>query len=273
MSRYFSFAVAALIGASAQAAIACTPAHQFKTVSPGKLTVATMMIPPFLISENGSIKGVDGDLISKIAEMECLTIVPTVVDTRAVMQYVVSGQADVAVGNWFRTAARLKSMDMSDPVYLDSLAIYSKDGVNEIADLVKSKKVVGTVQGYNWVGDLQKLFGSNIKLYPSPVALAQDLEAGRIDAGLDSYSSGVYAQQQGGFKGFKIVHAQPDERVRASIEAAQIAFAVAKGNSEITQALNEDIAKLRADKTIAGALEKYGLSADDSEVGAPRAIE
>ncbi|MGM3216501.1 substrate-binding periplasmic protein [Pseudomonas sp. PhalM4] len=273
MNYKFSCLVAALLGFSAQAAIACTPAHQFKTITPGKLTVATMMIPPFLIPEENTLKGVDGDLITKIAEMECLTVTPIVVDTRAVMQYVVSGQADVAVGNWFRTAARLKSMDMTDPVYLDSLAIYSKLGTASIGALLESKKTVGTVQGYNWVGDLQKMFGTKIKLYPSPVALVQDLEAGRIEAGLDSYSSGVYAQQQGGLKEFKVVHAEADKRVRASVEPAQIAFALAKDNTQLKQALDESIAALRSDKIIAGTLEKYGLSPQDSQVGPPRAIE
>lgn len=273
MNRQLKLAIATIIGITAQAANACTPAHEFKTVTPGKLTVATMMIPPFLIPENGGLKGVDGDLITKIAEMECLTITPIVVDTRAVMQYVVSGQADVAIGNWFRTATRLKSMDMTDPVYLDSLAIYTKEGTGSVAALLESGKMVGTVQGYNWVGDLQKLLGSKVKLYPSPVALVQDLEAGRIDAGLDSLSSGLYAQQQGGLKGFKIVRAEPDQRVRASIEAAQSGFALAKGNDEVTKALNDDIAKLRETKVISDVLQAYGLSAGDSNVGAPRAIE
>ncbi|EMR47961.1 substrate-binding periplasmic protein [Pseudomonas putida] len=162
---------------------------------------------------------------------------------------------------------------MTNPVYLDSLAIYSKEGTTSLGTLVESGKVVGTVQDYNWVSDLQKLFGSKIKLYPSPVALAQYLEAGRIEAGLDSLSGGLYAQQQGGLKGFKVVRAEPDQRVRALIEAAQIAFALAKGNDEVTKAINEDIAKLRETKAIDGALQAYGLSAEDSNVGAPRAIE
>lgn len=273
MFRQFSFAIAAIIGVSSQAAIACTPAHQLKTITSGKLTVATMMIPPFLIPDNNTLKGVDGDLITKIAEMECLTVTPIVVDTRAVMQYVVSGQADVAVGNWFRTASRLKSMDMTNPVYLDSLAIFTKEGTTSLNTLLESGKVVGTVQGYNWVSDLQKMFGAKIKLYPSPVSLVQDLEAGRIEAGLDSYSGGVYAQQQGGLKSFKIVHAESDKRVKASIEAAQIAFTLAKGNEELQKALNEDIATLKKNGTIGKILETYGLSAQDSEVGVPRAIE
>ncbi len=266
-------AFATLFVVSAQAAMACTPANEFKTITPGKLTVATMIIPPFLIPDGKNLKGVDGDIIHKIAEMECLQIEPVVVDTRAVMQYVVSNQADVAVGNWFRTAVRLKSMDMTDPVYLDSLAIFSKEGTKSLDETLKSGKMVGTVQGYNWVSDLQKLFGSKIKLYPSPVALAQDLEAGRVEVGFDSYSGGVYAQQQGGLKGFQIKHAEPDERVKASIKAAQIAFAIAKGNTALETALNKDIATLRTSDAIAKTLKNYGLSAKDSEVGEPRAIE
>lgn len=273
MLRQIAFAAAITIGVCAQAAHACTPAHEFKTITPGKLTVATMMIPPFLIPENGGLKGVDGDLITKIAEMECLTITPIVVDTRAVMQYVISGRADVAVGNWFRTAARLQAMEMTDPVYLDSLAIYTKEGTSSLGALVDSGRIVGTVQGYNWVSDLKNLFGAKIKLYPNPVALALDLQSGRIDAGLDSLSGGLYAQKQGNFEGFKVVRAEPDPRVRASIEAAQIAFALAKGNEAATKAINEDIEKLREGRVVDAALQAYGLSAGDSKVGAPRAIE
>ena len=273
MKMKISCLVVALLGLSAEAAIACTPAHQFKTVTPGKLTVVTMMIPPFSIPEQGTLKGVDGDIISKIAEMECLTVEPVVVDARAVMQYVVTGRADVAIGNWYRTALRMKSVDMSEPVYLDSMAIYSKQGTSSVNALRDSGKVIGTIQGYNYVSDLQKVLGSNVKLYPSPVALVQDLEAGRIEAGIESYSSGVYAQQQNSLQGFKIVHVEPDKQVRASVEPAQIAFALAKGNTALKQALDESIIKLRNDKTIAKTLDGYGLSAQDSEVGSPRAIE
>lgn len=251
----------------------CTPAHKFDTVSPGKLTVVTMVIPPFSIPDSNKIQGVDGEIISRIAEMECLTLAPITADTRAVMQYVLTGQADVAVGNWFRTAARAKAMGMSAPVYLDSLGIFTKDGTQSLAELLSKGAKVGTVQGYNWVADLQKMFGGQLKLYPSPVALSQDLEAGRIDAGLDSFSGGIYAQQQGGLKGYKIVHAVPDERIRASIEPAQIAFTFAKGNEALGTALNEDISALQKNGGIAKALTNYGLSAKDAEVGAPRVIE
>ncbi|MFV3308275.1 substrate-binding periplasmic protein [Pseudomonas sp. NY15181] len=262
-----------LASGSVLAAEACKPAHKFETVSPGTLTVVTMVIPPFSLPEGGKINGVDGEIITRIAEMECLTLNPIVADTRAVMQYVVTGQADVAVGNWFRTATRAKAMGMTNPVYLDSLAIYTKDGTRSLGELLDKGVRVGTVQGYNWVSDAQKMFGASAKLYPSPVALAQDLEAGRIDAGLDSYSGGVYAQQQGSLKGLKIVHATPDERVKASIEPAQIAFTFAKGNDVLGNALNDDIKALQEKGEIVKALTNFGLSAKDAEVGAPRLIE
>lgn len=275
MRKITSYMACAWIAASGStfAAEACKPAHDLKTLVPGKLTVVTMVIPPFSIPEGDGIKGVDGNIISRIAEMECLKVNPIFVDTRAVMQYVLIDKADIAVGNWFRTAARGKVMNMSDPVYIDSLGVYSKEGVQDLNQLAKENKVVGSVQGYNWTADLQKLFGGNLKLYPNPVALSQDLTSGRVDVGLDSYSSGIYAQQQGALTGYRIVHAQPTPSVKASIEPAQIAFMYKKGNDQLGQAINTDLKAMRDKGEIGEALKSYGLSAQDSEVGTPREIE
>lgn len=275
MRKISSYVVCACIAASGStfAADACKPAHDLKTLVPGQLTVVTMVIPPFSIPEGKGIKGVDGQIISRIAEMECLKLKPIFVDTRAVMQYVLIDKADVAVGNWFRTAARGKVMDMSEPVYIDSLGVYSKTGVKDLVQLSREDKIVGSVQGYNWTADLQKLFGNNLKLYPNPVALAQDLTSGRVDVGLDSYSSGIYAQQQGALGGYKIVHAAPTESVKASIEPAQIAFMYKKGNDQLGQAINANLKVMRDNGEVGAALEAYGLSAQDSDVGTPREIE
>ncbi|WP_245643716.1 substrate-binding periplasmic protein [Paraburkholderia oxyphila] len=249
----------------------CKPAHQFKTVTPGVLTISTAEFPPFDIPGNdGALGGVEGDILKKIADKECLKINAQPVGFSSAIQYVLTGKADVSAGQWYRTADRAKVVGLTAPLYLDQLAIYSKEGYTKLGDL--SGKQVGTVQGYNWTADLQALYKDNLKLYPTPVALAQDLQAGRVDAGLDSVATGRYAQNKGGYAGMKILVGAPDPRVRASVNPAQIGFVFAKGNEALGAALDADIAQMQKNGEVAQILKSYGMDPKGADVGPARLI-
>lgn len=251
---------------------ACKPMHEFTTVSPGKLTVAIYEYPPFTaIATDGTISGVDSEIAKKFAAENCLTVVPAVVDPAATVQYVLSGKADVATGDWYRTAERAKVMGLSYPTYLDQMGIYSKSGLSTVESLIGKK--VGTIAGFLWVAELQKLLGSNLALYPNPVALAQDLATGRIDAGVDSYGTGAYAQKKGGYPGIQIKVAQPDQRVQSSIEAAQANIIYSKANTAFGAALDDTIQRLHNNGGLADVLKAQGLDPSGAEVGAPRLVK
>ncbi|WP_163220331.1 substrate-binding periplasmic protein, partial [Citrobacter freundii] len=80
---------------------------------------------------------------------------------------------------FYRTAAREKVVTLSNPVYLDQLAVASIEGYDTL-DQLKGKKV-GTVEGYAWVTQMEnELEGSTT--YPSSLNLAQDIQSKRIDA-------------------------------------------------------------------------------------------
>lgn len=250
----------------------CTPAHQFKTVEEGKLTVAIYEYPPFSsVAADGQIGGVDSDIAKVIAKENCLEVVPVSVDPAATIQYVISGKADIAVGDWYRTEERSKVLGLSHPTYLDQMGIYSKDGVSKIEDLIGKK--VGTVSGFLWVTELQALLGDNLQLYPNPVALAQDLAAGRVEIGVDSFGTGAYAQKNGGYPGIQIKVAEPDDRVQASIQAAQAALPYSKDNPEFGAALDAGIQKLHASGELAEILKANGLDPSGSDVGEPRLVK
>ena len=210
VTRRNAFALACLLAPGGMAlAQTCTPTHKIdQLVTPGKLTVAIYEYPPYSVTSGGEIGGVDGEMLKYIAKAACLTLTPVVVDPAATIQYVISGKADIAGGDWYRTAERAKVLGLSAPTYLDQMGIYSKDGASTVAAMMG--KQVGTVSGFLWVTDLQKLLGTNLHLYPNPVALAQDLQAGRIQIGVDSYGTGAYAQKKGGYPGIIIKVAEPD---------------------------------------------------------------
>ena len=261
-----------ILSAQIASAQECTPKHQFATVSPGTLTVAvTTLVPYSFVDDSGSMKGIDGDIAAEFAKRECLKVNAIAVDPAAAIQYVLSGQADVTTGDWYRTAERAKVMSLSAPLYTDQMAIYSKEGFKNVSDL--EGKQVGTVQGYLWVTDLKTMLGDSLKLYPNSVNMLQDLSSGRIGVAVDGYGTGVVATQKGALGDVKVNVAAPDDRVRASKEAAQAALPYSFNAKELGVALDAAIAEMHADGTIVNILKSYGLDGTAADTGAPRLIE
>jgi polar amino acid transport system substrate-binding protein len=244
----------------------CTPAHEgVTTIREGDLTVASYDLPPFLKVEGAKLTGIDGEILTEIAKMECLTIKPMPVDPAAVIPTVQSKRADVAAGDWYRTKDRAEVVTLSDPVYLDQMALISKEGVSAIPDLKGMK--VGTVSGSLWVDDMKAYLGGGLVLYSSFPNMYQDLASGRIDVGVDGMGSGVHSAA----KGLKVVPVEPFEEVGASLQAGQTNFPT-KNNEALAKAINDDVAKLREDGTLADILKSNGLDPSAAEVGEPRLL-
>lgn len=262
---------AALSGVSAHAS-ECKPAHTFETIKPGVLLVAAYEFAPYSYTgANKTLTGVDAEIVKLIAQKECLKVEPLMMDPSATIQYVVTKRADVAIGDWYRTADRAKIMGLSSPMYLDQMALISKAGLTKVEE-IKGKKV-GTVQGSLWVKNLQEVAGANLKIYPNSVAMAQDVSAGRIEVGTDSYAVGLTAQSKGGYPGMLIKVLEPDERIRATINAGQATLPHDKANTGLRDALNANMDELRRSGKIAEILVKFGLDASAADVGEPRLIE
>jgi polar amino acid transport system substrate-binding protein len=262
----------ALLSAQVASAQDCAPKHKLTTIQLGALTVAVTTYAPYsYVDEAGVMKGIDGDIAAEIAKRECLQVKPVAVDPAAAIQYVLSGQADISTGDWYRTAERAKVMNLSAPLYTDQMGIYSKEGFEKVSDL--EGKRVGTVQGYLWVADLKALLGSSLKLYPNSVNLQQDLSAGRLDVAIDGYSTGVVAKQKGALKDIKVMIAAPDPRVKATKEAAQGGFPYSLKGKELGAALDADIEDMHKDGTIVRILEAYGLNGSAANTGTPRLVQ
>src|SRR4051812_3078853 len=225
MNKSCNLAAAALllpilsVAASAQD---CKPAHTFNTIAAGELTVAAYNLLPFISVKDNSFSGVDADIINDIAKKECLSVKVVALDPAAMIQSVISGQTDIAVGDWYRTAARAEVLNLSAPIYVDQMGIVSKEGFTK-ASQADGKKV-GTVQGYLWTADVQAAFGANATVYPNTVAMAQDLEASRIDVGFESYVVVKEAQKADAYKGMTVAVIEPDPRIAASQQPGQSNF-------------------------------------------------
>jgi len=258
-----------LVSGIGSAAADCTPSREFKTLKPGVLTISAQTYRPYSIVESdGTVSGIDGELLKEIARRECLKIEAVIVDAAAALNYVQTGKADVTVGDWYRTKARSEVMNMTDPLYLDQMGIVSKDGASKLSDL--EGKVVGTLQSNLWVPDLKKLYGAKLRLYPVVANVQQDLKNGRIDAYVESYSIASIAAQSGEIDGFKAAVAEPDERVVSSTLPGQGAFPLNKENPTLLEVMNANIAELHKNGFIEKLLVKYGLDASAAKTGEPR---
>lgn len=237
----------------------------FETVTPGQITVGVPTFPPFSGLEDGEIIGPDGAILARIAEHYDLELVADPYEFSALIPAVQQGRLDVAIGSIFRTHERDEVVDFTDPLYIEPGSFISLDGAQTVDDLVGRR--VGTIQGYNWVGDINDLLGGDLVLYPSSVELKQDLEAGRLDVAIDSYGTALEMYEGTDYE----VHVMtPDERVEAATNPGQVGFVVSEDNPELTEAFNEVIAALHEEDAIAPILEEWGLDPAAAEVGEPR---
>ncbi len=270
-TKVFGAAMALLLGTGAALAQDCTPAHQFPTITAGTLTVGTYELLPFISTKDGGLSGVDAEITKEIAKMECLEIQTVALDPAALIQAVVAGQIDMTVGDWYRTAARAEVVSLSAPLYADQMGIISKEGFTKAAE-AEGKKV-GTVQGYLWSDDVKEVFGDDATLYPNTVGMAQDLAAGRLEVGFESYTVVKEAQKSGAYAGYEVKVIEADDRIPATTEPGQSTFPHTKGNDAMTKALDEDIASLRKSGRLAEILVAAGLDASAAEPGEPRLIK
>lgn len=260
-------AVVAGLGAGSASAQDCKPKYAFDTVAAGKLTVALTNTAPYSLEKDGAIAGIDGDLVKRFAKENCLDITYEIFTYPGAVSAVQTRRADIALGGFYRTAAREKVVALSTPVYLDQLSVASKEGYDTIDALVGKK--VGTVEGYLWVQDMETLFDGS-QTYPSSLNLAQDLHAGRLDAALDGFGAAVI-QNEG--KDYKVRVLKQDPRINATMNPSQTSFLLDKSNDAFVKAVDASIDGYRKDGAIAEALKTYGLDTSAADVGESRVIQ
>jgi polar amino acid transport system substrate-binding protein len=249
------------VAGPSEAAASCQPAHPgVQTLSQGTLSVLVFVSPPYTIENGSTYTGVDGDIVKKLAEMECLKLEEHSVAPAALIASMQSKRADLAIGGIDYTAQRAQVLNTSVPMYQDGMALLSKSSLSgNLADL-KGKKV-GVIQGYLWNGDLQKLLGSNnVKVYQSSASLMADLKNGRADVGVFTSAEAAYRAKQ--TPGLKATEAQPNDQVIGSKTRNSVVLLITKGADNLTQALDADIKTLVSNGSIASVLTSNGMSAD-----------
>lgn len=236
----------------------CKPAHaNVQTLSSGTLSVLVFVSPPYTIQNGSSYGGVDGDIVKKLAGMECLKLKEDSVAPAALIASMQSKRADVAIGGIDYTAQRAQVLNTSVPMYQDGMALLSKSALSGNLDDLKGKSV-GVIQGYLWNGDLQKLLGaSSVKVYQDSAGLMTDLKNGRLDVGVFTSAEAGYRAKQ--TPGLTVTEAKPNDQVIGSQTRNNVVLLITKGADDLTNALDADIKTLVSNGFIASVLKSNGM--------------
>lgn len=232
----------------------CKPKHDVETITPGVLSVAAYVYPPFSDVKGNQLGGAEGEIITRVAAMECLKIKVVPGAAAAMIPSITAGRADTTIGSWYRTEERAKIVRLSAPVIVDQLTLISKSGVDSVPALKGQK--VGSILGFLWNDDLKKLLGGDVKLYDTAQAMYADLAAGRIEVVVDTYPSAQSVLKTTPIDGLKFEVPPADPAVRSTQTPGQTNFPVSKTNAALGEAFDANIEELRE----SGDLEKIVVS-------------
>ena len=248
-----------------QAEASCTPAQQVTTINKGVLTVALTNTPPYSFQAGNKLDGIDSEIINDLARADCLSVEFAPYTYATAIPAVKAGRADVAIGGFYRTAARASQVTLSDPAYLDEMTTISKTEISTVDGLTGKK--VGTVEGYLWVAALQAVKGIQVRLYPDSESLALDLKAGRIDVAIDGYGAAI-TDAKG--TDYKLAVLKDDPRIPATGKPSQTAILIDPSETVLATSINSLLNQLRSSGGLVSILGQFGLPASAANVGDPR---
>ena len=242
---------AASSGATSEAA-----ATEVTTVEPGKLIMTTnAAFPPYeMTTDDGDYEGIDVEIAGAIADKLGLELVIDNKDFDAALLAVQGGEAaDMVMAGVTVTDERKAVMDFTDS-YASGVQVVIVPEDSDIASIDDMQgKMIGVQRGTT--GDLYCSdtvenggFGAeNVTPYPDGLTAVQALMNGQVDCVvIDNAPAQEFVTANPGLKILETEYANED-----------YAIGVAKGNTQLLDALNTAIAELKADGTIQSILDKY----------------
>jgi len=235
------------------------------TIEPGKLKVAVESYMPYTAVHGGKIVGLDGEIITRVADKLGLEVQPELTDFNGMLGGVQSRRVDVTVGGVAWSAEREKAGLFTDPPYYSppAMGVQSGKQYSTVDDLQGLR--LGTVTGYVWVKSIKAVPGAKLGAYPNANGVFDDLGSGRLDVGfLDPLL--IIAQQK----------ARPDQKIQTEYltppDDAQVkqhpdyeffrpymtSFYIPKQEPKLEKAISKEIDAMYASGEMKQLIEKYG---------------
>jgi ABC-type amino acid transport substrate-binding protein len=204
--------------------------------------------PPFEQGKAGEYTGFDIELMEAIGEKIGRT--PEFTDTsfETIFRDVAQGKFDAAISAATITAEREESVAFSDPYYLSEQAILVEEGseITGLADL--GGKTVGAQQGTTGLElGKEKANASELRPYPEGPDAVNALKSGTIEAVIIDAPVAQNAVEESG--GVEIAEKVPTEE--------EYGIAVAQGEGELLDEINQGLKELEEDGTYKKIYEKW----------------
>ena len=204
--------------------------------------------PPFEQGKPGNYTGFDIELIEAIGEK--IGRKPEVQDTsfETIFRDVQQGKFDAAISAATITEEREKAVDFSNPYYLSEQALLVAEGspFKELKEL--EGKTVGVLQGTTGQ-ELAKeeIGGAEIRPYPEGPDAVNALKSGTVEAVVIDAPVAQNAVEKSG--GVEIAEKIPTEE--------QYGIAVAQGETELLEEINQGLKEVEEDGTYTKIFKKW----------------
>ena len=225
-------------------------AGEVTTVNAGKLTMSTnAAFPPYeMTTDSGDFEGIDIEVAGAIAEKLGLELQVDDMDFDAALLATQSGKSDIVMAGVTVTDERQKVMDFSDTYAegIQSIIVPEDSDIASADDL--AGKIIGTQRGTTGYIYCTDDFGEeNVIAYDDGLTAVQALNNGQVDAVvIDNAPAKEFVAANPGLKILDTAYAQED-----------YAIGVAKGNTELLNAINGALEELQADGTLQSIVDKY----------------
>ena len=225
-------------------------AGEVTTVNAGKLTMSTnAAFPPYeMTTDSGDFEGIDIEVAGAIAEKLGLELQVDDMDFDAALLATQSGKSDMVMAGVTVTDERQKVMDFSDTYAegIQSIIVPEDSDIASADDL--AGKIIGTQRGTTGYIYCTDDFGEeNVIAYDDGLTAVQALNNGQVDAVvIDNAPAKEFVAANPGLKILDTAYAQED-----------YAIGVAKGNTELLNAINGALEELQADGTLQSIVDKY----------------
>ena len=229
-----------------------------------KIVSDTAYAPFEFKDSDQTYKGIDVDIINKVAEIKGWDVDMSFPGFDAAVNAVQAGQADAIMAGMTKTSEREKVFTMSD-TYYDTKVVIATTKANTISkyEQLKGKKVgvkTGTA-AQRFLEKSKDKYGYTLKTFDTGDLMYNSLSAGDVDAVMDDQPVIEYAINQG-------------QNLKISMKGEAVgsfAFGVKKGSKHehLVTEFNEALAQMKKDGSLEEIINKWTASKGSSDSAVP----
>lgn len=227
-----------------------TASYDVETVEDGVLIMSTnAAFPPYeMTNDAGEFEGIDVEMAGEIAKRLGLELQIDDMDFDAALLAVQQGKSDIAMAGITITEDRLVNMDFSNTYANGVQSVIVPEGSDITSPDDLAGKLVGVQRGTTGYTFCIDEFGEDaVAPFDNGNTAVQNLVSGKVDAVvIDNAPAQEYVAANPGLTILDTAFADED-----------YAIGVAKGNTQLLDAINSILAEMEADGTAQAIIDKY----------------